>query len=328
MKKISQENVIEQLFNYILYFRRHPLRFSIVISILLTLDTMVVFLTNGSSQVFTHLFYIPIILASYGYGASGGFITGIIAGLLVGPFMPFDVEKDISQSFLSWTFRCIFFAFFGYISGILFYKLRTLKKYYEEIGTSIISSLANAIEARDPYTLGHCHNVEKMSVALAKQLHMSEKELLEIKWSSLIHDIGKIGIPEEILNKPGQLTDEEYSIIKQHPIIGAEIIQPLKNLSVIVPGVKYHHEAMDGTGYPEGLVYEQIPLQARIIAIADVWDALTSDRPYRKGLSHKEAAAIMLNMAGTKLDSKLLTLFIKKVIKIDLEQKQKAKLAN
>ncbi|WP_445486821.1 HD-GYP domain-containing protein [Niallia sp. 03133] len=271
--------------------------------------------------MYAHLFYFSIILTAYGFGRFGGLLVGIAAGLLVGPLMPFDVIHNIQQTSVNWELRLVFFASFGFLAGLLFERFRKQQKYLDEIGTSIISSLAKATEARDKYTNGHCINVMKLAVALSRELKLSRTEETNIKWASLIHDIGKIAVPEEVLNKPGKLTEEEYKIIQKHPLTGAKIIEPIENLSVIMPGIKYHHEAVDGTGYPFGLKGEEIPIQAKIIAVADVWDALTSDRPYRKGMPAEIAAGILRNMAGKKLDATLVSIFLKKVVRVKDEAK-------
>lgn len=309
--QVKTKNLSIKCMNWLL---RHRYWFSIFIVILLVVSWIVVYKTNGTSKVYVHLFYLPIILGAYCFGGVGGVLTGIISGIIIGPFMPMNVDQGIPQPTLNWMIRLSFFAFFGYFVGQMFYYLRLQKKNTEEISTSIISALANSIEARDQYTRGHCNNVMEMSVALAKEMNLTDQEINNIRWSSIIHDVGKIGIPEEILNKPGKLTKEEYEIIKLHPSIGAKIIKPVKNLSEIMPGVKYHHESLDGSGYPEGLRGDQIPLQARIIAIADVWDAITSDRPYRKGMEKDKAIEVLKSMAGLKLDEELVNIFIEKVL--------------
>ncbi|MFT8319963.1 MAG: HD domain-containing phosphohydrolase [Bacillus sp. (in: firmicutes)] len=276
-----KKNILTQL-------REHPVAFRGIIAISLLACWLLVYFANGSSNVLTHLFYFPIILTAYGFGRIGGITVGIVAGIVMGPIMPLDVVNNVHQTAFNWELRLVFFSSVGFLAGLLFERFRKQREYLDEIGTSIISSLAKAIEARDKYTNGHCINVMKLAVSLSRELKLSLTEETNIKWASLIHDIGKIAIPEDILNKPGKLTKEEYEIIQQHPSIGAKIIEPLENLSVILPGIKYHHEWLDGTGYPEGLTETEIPLQAKIIAVADVWDALTSDRPYRKGMSeHK-----------------------------------------
>ncbi len=175
----------------------------------------------------------------------------------------------------------------------------------------VVTSLAAAIDAKDTYTKGHSTSVSRYSEALARAINLPEKEVERIKLGALLHDIGKIGIPENVLRKPANLTEEEWDVMKQHPIIGAEkVLAPNASLHDLIPMVKYHHEHWDGTGYPEGLKGEEIPIEARIVAIADCYHALISDRPYRKGLGVKRACEILQVGANVQWDSNLIRQFI------------------
>ena len=176
----------------------------------------------------------------------------------------------------------------------------------------VASSLAGAIDAKDPYTKDHSTCVSKFSEALARAINLPEEEIERIKLGALLHDVGKIGIPESVLQKEGPLSDEEWKIMKQHPSIGAEkVLMPNKSLRDLIPIVKYHHERIDGKGYPEGLSNGEIPLAAKIVAIADTYHALISDRPYRKGMNIEKALSILKEGAGTQWDADLIRTFIK-----------------
>lgn len=175
----------------------------------------------------------------------------------------------------------------------------------------VVTSLASAIDAKDEYTKDHSSSVSRYSVALAKAINLPDKEVDRIKLGALLHDIGKIGIPEDVLTKPSRLTDEEFKIIQQHPSIGVEkILEPNPLLHDLIPIVKYHHEQWNGQGYPCQLKGEEIPLAARIVAIADTYHALISDRPYRKGMSVEKACAILEEGAGIQWDKELVRQFI------------------
>lgn len=175
----------------------------------------------------------------------------------------------------------------------------------------VATSLAGAIDAKDPYTKGHSTSVSKFSEALARAINLPEKEVERITLGALLHDVGKIGIPESVLKKEGPLSDEEWVIMKQHPVIGYEkVLQPNPNLRDLIPIVKYHHERIDGKGYPEGLSNGDIPLAAKIVAIADTYHALISDRPYRKGMNIEKAFEILEEGAGTQWDADLVRTFI------------------
>lgn len=175
----------------------------------------------------------------------------------------------------------------------------------------MVTSLAGAIDAKDPYTKGHSTSVSRYSEALARAINLPEDEVQRITLGALLHDVGKIGIPEQVLKKPGKLEGEEWEIMKQHPVIGADkVLAPNEALSDLIPIVKFHHEHIDGSGYPEGLKGEEIPLQARIVAVADTYHALISDRPYRKGMSVEKACKILQEGAGTLWDADLVRHFI------------------
>lgn len=175
----------------------------------------------------------------------------------------------------------------------------------------MVTSLAGAIDAKDPYTKGHSTSVSRYSEALARAVNLPEAEVERIKIGAMLHDIGKIGIPENVLKKPGKLNDDEWEIMKQHPTIGAEkVLAPNEALREFIPIVKYHHEKLDGTGYPEHLKGEDIPIDARIVSVADAYHALVSDRPYRKGMTIDKACAILKQGAGSQWDSDLVRAFI------------------
>jgi putative two-component system response regulator len=165
-------------------------------------------------------------------------------------------------------------------------SLLRIKFLYDELDHSenIILTLAIALEARDPYTRGHSTRVGDLSREFAEYIGLSSYDQDMIRKAGLLHDIGKIGLSETLLLKPARLTEEEHDIIKRHPIIGEEICRPLNSLQFILPAIRHHHERWDGRGFPDGLKGDEIPLYARILAIVDAFDAMLSERPYRKGL--------------------------------------------
>jgi putative two-component system response regulator len=161
-----------------------------------------------------------------------------------------------------------------------------------EMSENILFSLAEALEAKDIYTRGHSERVSKLAVEIAKEMSMPEHDIEVIHKGGLLHDIGKIGVRESILLKPSKLTEEEMKHVQQHPKIGYDICSPLKSLEEALPCIRSHHERYDGSGYPDGLVGDEIPLKGQIMAIADAYDAMTTDRPYRKGMPPQEAIKI------------------------------------
>jgi HD-GYP domain-containing protein (c-di-GMP phosphodiesterase class II) len=165
-----------------------------------------------------------------------------------------------------------------------------------------IRMLAAAIDEKDPYTRGHSDRVAKYSMMLGQQLGLSPEDLDRLRIASLLHDVGKIGVDDRVLKKPGSLTPEEFAIMKQHPTKGANIMRPVAQLKDMLPGIELHHEHVDGRGYPHGLKGEEIPLMARVIAVADTLDAMTTNRPYQSALELDDALRHIRKVAGTKFD--------------------------
>lgn len=180
----------------------------------------------------------------------------------------------------------------------------------EELTVGVIRSMSSAIDARDPYTRGHSERVGRFARRIAGVMRLDSKEQHRIYLSGLLHDVGKIGIPDTVLLKPGKLTEEEFAIIKQHPEIGARIVDSLPQLRDLLPGILHHHESVDGSGYPHGLKAAEIPLQARIMAVADTYDAMTSHRPYRPGMPHAKAVEIIRARAGIQWDTDAVNAFL------------------
>lgn len=170
--------------------------------------------------------------------------------------------------------------------------------------------MAKAIEGRDSYTGGHVERVSTYAEALARELGWSEKEISEVRLAGILHDVGKVCIPDGVLNKSGKLTPGEWQIMKSHPEVGSQILQPLKHLPLILDGVRHHHERYDGYGYPDGLAREEIPEIGRLLAVVDSFDAMTSHRPYRKGMKHEKAMAILQEGAGSQFDPQMVQAFL------------------
>lgn len=178
-----------------------------------------------------------------------------------------------------------------------------------ELFASSVQALTSAIDAKDPYTSGHSNRVAYFSVALAEQMGLSKADCDTLYLAGLLHDIGKIGIDDNVLNKPGQLTDEEYEQIKLHPQLGYEILKGVRQLDKVLPIVLHHHESWDGSGYPHGLKGEAIPKMARIMAVADAFDAMSSNRPYRQGMPDEKLDRILHAGAGKHWDAEVVEAF-------------------
>jgi putative two-component system response regulator len=174
-------------------------------------------------------------------------------------------------------------------------SLLRLKRHTDELerAETVLFALAQSIESKDPYTENHCDRLSTYAAALGKSLGLTREEITALHRAGIVHDIGKVAVPDAILLKPGKLSDEEWKIMRQHPVVGERICAPLKSFRLVLPIIRHHHEKLDGSGYPDGLRGEQIPLTARVLQIVDVYDALTTTRPYKRALSTSEALETM-----------------------------------
>ena len=210
---------------------------------------------------------------------------------------------------------------FNSMSGAIETAIEQLKKAAHENHLLFINSvrmLAAAIDAKDPYTRGHSERVARYSVAIGKNLSLGEQEMRNLRISALLHDVGKIGIDDRILRKPGALSEDEFEVMKGHPAKGAAIMSGVAQLIDIVPGMKYHHEKWSGGGYPDGLTAEEIPMQARIVAIADTFDAMTTNRPYQKAMEIHYVVEKIRSFAGTRFDPRVVEAFANAVQRGDI----------
>ncbi|TXH40102.1 MAG: HD-GYP domain-containing protein [Burkholderiaceae bacterium] len=182
-----------------------------------------------------------------------------------------------------------------------------MRRFTEQMAAALIE----AVEAKDPYTRGHSERVHLLSMRLGEALRLRNEEMENLYWGSLLHDVGKIGIPDAVLCKPGRLTNDEYTFIKVHPERSYEILRHVDRLKGAIGGARHHQEKFDGTGYPHGLRGSDIPLLARIIAVADTYDSITSSRAYRAGSTHEAAVKEMRRVSGTQLDPELLDIFLR-----------------
>jgi len=186
-----------------------------------------------------------------------------------------------------------------------------LLKDLDDLFIGTIRSLSEAIDAKSKWTAGHSKRVTEIAVSIGKEMGLDEATLKRLELAGLLHDIGKIGTYEEILNKPGRLTPEEQAVMREHPGKGADILKHIKQLKDIIPGIRNHHEYYDGTGYPDGLKGTAIPLFARILSVADTVDAMAADRPYRKGRDASFITEELKRCSGTQFDPAMVEAFLK-----------------
>lgn len=296
------QSLLSAVVVHLLSLSRYPYAGAVFTGLTLGLAAWVTYSAGGTRTVYPHLFYVPIVLAAFFYRLGGGVIVGIAAGLLCGPFMPLDVAAGLRQMPASWMIRAGFFTGVGALTGLfstaLHWRILDLSALNEEA----VRGLVRAIDAKDPYTARHSEKVAEFATAIARELGLSPPAVERIRWTALLHDVGKIAIPDAILNKPGDLTRQEWSVVKRHPDTSAEIIRGVYQFQDYVPGVRHHHERVDGRGYPDGLSGEAIPQDARIIAVADAFEALTAERAYRPALSEEEALVEIADRAGTQFE--------------------------
>ncbi len=223
-----------------------------------------------------------------------------------------DMARNSDKNFSKMSFRII-----DAIAAIgsSFLTMNNYAKLQGELQKDVILTLIRLMEIFDPYTEGHSEYVAEHSSDLAQLLGFSKDKVKLLYWSGLLHDIGKVGIPRNVLNKPGRLTDEEYDLIKQHPVFGYELLTASKKLKDLAIIVRHHHERYDGKGYPDGLKGEDIPFESRIITVVDSWHAMRSDRVYRKGLSFKIAREEIVKGLGTQFDPEIGKAFLKLIDK-------------
>ncbi|HEU5403612.1 MAG TPA: HD domain-containing phosphohydrolase, partial [Terriglobales bacterium] len=188
----------------------------------------------------------------------------------------------------------------------LFARVRSLlrlKDYTDELDNAeaVLCTLGRSVESRDPYTEGHCERLAQYASQLGEYLHLNEDEVVALKRGGFLHDLGKVAIPDTILKKHGTLTAEEWELMRQHPEIGENICRPLRSLRLVLPIIRHHHEHWNGSGYPDGLAGEEIPLLARILQVVDVYDALRTERPYKPAHSHEDSYKAMVEEAKAGL---------------------------
>ncbi|MBI3896242.1 MAG: response regulator [Acidobacteria bacterium] len=174
-------------------------------------------------------------------------------------------------------------------------SLLNLKSYTDELenAESVLFALARSIEAKDPYTGNHCERLSEYSAQLGQRIGLPEEQIIALRRAGIVHDIGKVTVPDSILCKRERLTEAEWKIIRKHPVVGEQICKPLKSFRLVLPIIRYHHEKRDGSGYPDGLKGDDIPITARVLQIVDVYDALATERPYKQALSTSEALEVM-----------------------------------
>ena len=265
-------------------------------------------------------FYIAIAISILVFFLSNAFLVIMVISLSTGIPIPVLWKKDVNgillQYFGLFPYSLLLYLIYlriGYLGLFLFLFPLMIARYSfklyvetKKVHLELLRALTAALDAKDPYTQGHSDRVAKISLAIAEKLNLSDKKRETIEYAALLHDVGKIGIEDAILRKPGPLTEGEYIIVKQHPVIGFDIVSKVDFLKEIAGLIRSHHERCNGSGYPDGKHQTDLPIESLILAVADVFEALTSDRPYRKAYSVEEALTIMENEGNEYYDMKVI----------------------
>jgi HD-GYP domain-containing protein (c-di-GMP phosphodiesterase class II) len=263
----------------------------------------------------------PILVGAAWGGGLGALTTSLAALVLVSPLAIHEtlgLAGFVSPA-SSWAFQGVIIVAFALTSGLLFSKSDRLSLRDEQSSSPdtafegyerVLASFANTVEVRDHHTQGHCERVARNALIMGQALAISSREMSVLYWAARLHDLGKIAVPEYVLLKSGRLTEDEFAEIRRHPSYGADLLASVSiSFRPIADVVRAHHERWDGLGYPLGLKGEEIPRLARIIAIVDVFEALTSERPYRSPMPSAQALQYILNGAGTQFDPDLVSEF-------------------
>ncbi|MDF2630962.1 MAG: putative metal-dependent phosphohydrolase [Symbiobacteriaceae bacterium] len=270
----------------------------IVTSTLLLTGLGLVYATGGTMYAFTHLLYVPILFAAIELGLPAGIITALLAGLGLG-LIPANVAAGEPQTGLAMSVRAFAFLAAACITGTLVHHFRRQQVRVQNGFVESVAALVNALEAADDFTGGHSQRVSEIATTVAEALHLPPEQVEVLRIGAMLHDVGKVAVPGQILAKPGQLTAEELRIVRTHPEVGDRILSALHHPQVeaIRDLVRHHHERLDGSGYPDGLAGRKLSTLVRILSVADVYDAMTSPRPHRQALSEAEAMAELASEA-------------------------------
>jgi putative nucleotidyltransferase with HDIG domain len=267
------------------------------------LATAVTYAAGGTHTVWPQLFYLPLALAASLVSVPWAVGAGVLAGLLCGPAMPLDRATGTEQETWSWTLRLAVFVLVAVVIAVPATRARRRAATLERFGGQVVSSFVTAVDGKHPYTARHSQSVADHATGIARELGLSRRAVDRIRWAALLHDIGKLSTPVEVLDKPGALSDDERAVLERHPVESARIVAGIDRLVDSLDGIRHHHERLDGSGYPDGLMGDDVPLDARVIAVADAFDAMTTDRSYRRGMDHAIALHRLVSATDTQFDA-------------------------
>ncbi|HEU4976482.1 MAG TPA: HD-GYP domain-containing protein [Baekduia sp.] len=282
-------------------WRQQPLPIAVLIGATLVVEAVLV-AAGGPPSPLTHLFYFTVIFAAVVWGPWVGAAVGALCAVLAEP-VALALLGHLDHVAPDAVVRGLAMVIVGLVCGGLARSLLGRISELEQVNLETILAFAQAIDARDPYTARHSEKVAAYGHALAEALGLPERQCRRIYLAGLVHDVGKVALERSLLHKPGALTAEEWAQVHEHPVLSAGIIGRISRFAGLVPGARHHHERFDGRGYPDGLAGYEIPLDARVLAVADAYDAMTSDRSYRAGMSHAEALDRLRAGAGSQFDA-------------------------
>jgi HD-GYP domain-containing protein (c-di-GMP phosphodiesterase class II) len=281
-------------------WRNRPAAALIVVAALLS-ATGCVLAAGGPPTPLTHLFYLAVIPAAVLRGPRVGLAAGAVAGVLAEP-VPRALLGEAGDIDRGWVVRAGALMLVGWVCGSLTRSLQRRVHDLETLNLETIFAFVRAIDARDPYTARHSEKVAAYAVELARALGLPPAACERIRLAGLLHDVGKLALERCVLQKAGLLSADEWRQVREHPGLSAHIIGGVAHFAPFLPGARHHHERYDGHGYPDGLAGTQIPLDARVLAVADAYDAMTSHRSYRGALPHAEAMERLEAGSGSQFD--------------------------
>lgn len=276
---------------------------------------LIIRLSGGLPNAFGHLIYAGVVLAAYAFGAPGGLVAGLVGGILLGPLaevtgVPNDGER-------AWLTRAVAYAGVGILTGLLFDRARTSIRAWRETAARVAErerdgmvALARGAEAKDTDTGDHIRRVQSTAEQLALAAGLGTEAASAIGWAGMLHDVGKLHVPDRILLKPSPLSKAEWEVMRQHTVWGERILADGEGFALARQIARWHHENFDGSGYPDQIAGSAIPLEVRIVRLADAFDAMTHDRPYRGALLIEDALAELARGAGRAFDPELARVFV------------------
>jgi hypothetical protein len=287
------------------------------IALLVVMAFAAVRLAGGSPTSLNHLGYVPILLAAYLYNWRGGLVASMVVAFVLGPAANIMSLGGTVEGVEAWLTRGIFFVGIGGLVGALFQQARLAVDSWRSTALKVIdreregmTALARGLAAKDGHTGDHVTRVQSLTQDLALAAGFSQPEARDIGWSAMLHDLGKLHVPDAILLKPGPLTSAEWNIIRQHPLWGEEILAHGDGFEMARRIARWHHENFDGSGYPDALRHDRIPLEARLVRITDTFDAMTHRRPYHAPRAFEYAVEELRRCAGRQFDPELVELFL------------------